>query len=493
MSTPFTGGQGAIFVQVNGPNTQPVWLGCHQMGDVERPRGDVEPIYCPDPAAPNTYQTKGAIQGAAGSTTFSIETDVTDELDYLENLNCPIPVYVNMVKASRMDLFTNADRTFILPGSRITSEGLSGLTARTPDDNARSTQSYDFSAESLFRFIALELSKQTTTETENLNDISFCNSASCRTDEDPAQLSCQTGFIACDAASGVTANILTTTNGSTWAATSADPFAADEHAIAVECFETARDTTRVVVARGSTDASNPPEIAYSDDSGATWTAVDVGSDNGEFVQYPHALFARDRNAIWLGTDQGVIYKSEDAAVSWTQVDDGTTLSAEGVNAIHFIDADVGFVVGDANTVARSLDGGASWSAITGPAGATVLNCVYCHDRNRVWVGTAAGTLYYSNNGGTSWSQRSITGSGVGQVKDVKFMNEYIGYLLKDVATPANGGNTMQYTIDGGYTWVSMTTPDNDGLNSAWICDIGKVYAVGEAVSSVGYIMNGVVA
>jgi len=493
MATHFTAGMGALWVQVDGPNTQPVYLGCHQLGDIEEPQGDVELIYCPDPSAPNRFKVVGSVQGAAGSVTASVTTDVTDDLDYLERVLCPFPLYINMIKSGRKDVFTNFDRTFVLTGARITSKGLTALAARTPDDNTRSEQSFDLSGEELLRFVVLEVTRQTVSEVNSLNDITFCNEQACRTDEDPAQASCQTGYIACDPAGGGTANILATTNGSTWTATSADPLGTDEIAMAIECFETGRDAVRILVARGSTDASNPPEVAYSDDAGVTWTSVDVGSDNGEFVQFQHAMYAHDRNSIWLGTDQGVIYKSDDAGLTWTQVDDGTTMGTEGVNAIHFIDADVGFCVGDANAFARSLDGGVSWSAITGPSATDALLCVACLDRNRVWVGNDDGELWYSNDGGTTWAQRSFTGTGVGEVRDIKFMNDHVGYMLKNVATPANGGNNIQYTIDGGYTWTAVTTPENDGLNALWLCDLWNVYAVGEAESSLGFVAKGVVA
>ena len=493
MATHFTAGMGALWVQVDGPNTQPVYLGCHQLGDIEEPQGDVELIYCPDPSAPNRFKVVGSVQGAAGSVTSSLTTDVTDDLDYLERVLCPFPLYVNMIKSGRKDVFTNFDRAFVLTGARITSKGLTALAARTPDDNTRSEQSFDLSGESLLRFVVLELSRQSTSEANGMFDITFCNEQTCRTDEDVAQAACETGYIACAAAGGGTANVMRTVNGSTWAPCAADPFAADEDVIAVECFETGRDAVRVVVARGTTDASNPPEIAYTDDSGATWTAVDVGSDNTEFVQFQHAMYAHDRNAIWLGTDKGVLYKSEDAGLTWTQVDDGTLLGGEGVNSIHFCDADVGFVAGDANAFARSLDGGDSWSAITGPAAGVVLNVVFCLDRNRVWVGTAGGELWYSNNGGTTWAERSFTGTGVGMVNDIKFMNDHVGYLAKNVAVPANGGSTIQYTIDGGYTWTALTTPENDGLNSVWLCDLWNVYCVGAAESATGFIGKGIVA
>lgn len=489
MATHFTAGMGALWAQIDGPNTQPVYLGCHQLGDIEEPQGDVELIYCPDESGPNRFKVVGSVQGAAGSVTTSITTDVTDDLDELERAKCPFPIYVHMVKSGRKDVFTNFDRTFILSNARITSKGLTALAARTPDDNSRSEQSYDLSGEQLMRFMVLDLATQTVSEVNAINDVTFCNEQACRTDEDVAQEACEVGYAACDPAGGATANILRTTNGATWAATSADPFAADEVPIAIECFELGRDSVRVIVGRGSTVAGEGPTIAYSDDGGATWTEVEFVDTtyDAEFITSRHALFALDRYNIWAGSDQGTLFKSTDAGLTWTVLDAGNVMSA--INSIHFVDDEVGWMVGDTNAIARSLDGGSSWSTITGPSAQAAANCnvVFALDRNRAWVGYSDGDLYYTADGGTTWSQRSFSGSGVGEVRDIKFMNEHIGYLIHNGATPANGANYVQYTIDGGYTWTQMTTPDNDGLNVIALCDLWSFYVVGEPVSSLAFI------
>jgi photosystem II stability/assembly factor-like uncharacterized protein len=394
-------------------------------------------------------------------------------------------------------VFTNFDRTFILTNARVTSRGLTALAARTPDDNTRSEQSFDLSGESLLRFVVLTLTQQTITEANAINDITFCNDLTCRTDEDAAQAVCQVGFAACDAGAGVTANVLTTTNGGTWAAAAADPFAADEHVIAVECFELGRDTTRVVVARGVTDASNPPEIAYSDDSGATWTAVDIAGSaaNGQFVASRHALFALDRNNIWAGDDQGAIYYSSDTGLTWTTQDDGTSLGGQ-CNALWFTDEDVGWAVGAANAILRTLDGGTSWATITGPAAQAGVACLalFAFDRNRAWIGYDDGDLYYTEDGGTTWSARSFTGSGVGDVMDIKFLNDHVGYMLTNGATPANGLNYVHYTIDGGYTWTRMDAiTGQNGLNTLFLCDLWTIFFCGEVTDgTIGFIAKGVV-
>jgi len=358
MATHFTAGNGALWAQPDGPNTAPVYLGCHQLGDIDEPRGDVELIYCPDPSAPGRFKVVASFQGSAGAVTTSVTTDVTDELDSLEIARCPITMFVNMVSSGRKDLFSNFDRTFVISNARITSAGLSNLSARTPDDNGRAEMTFDMSGEELLRLREQTISRQSISETTDINDVAFCGEQRCRTELLASRDSCQEGYAACDAVPGSTANVLRTTNGATWTATSADPFSTNEHVISVECFDLDGTNSRVLVARGSTDASNPTEVAYSDDNGATWTNVNVGSTNGEFVQSRHGLFALDRLNLWVVTDGGYIFYSSDGGASWTAQESGA-ITANGYNCIRFIDSEIGYACGDSNVIVRTIDGGIS--------------------------------------------------------------------------------------------------------------------------------------
>lgn len=491
MSHHFVSGEGALWAQRNGPNTVPVYLGCHQLGDVDQPEGDLELIYCPDESGPSRFKTVGSLQGAAGAITTSVTTDVTDELDELERTKCPFTLFVHMSKSGRKDVFTNFDRTYVFVNVRITSRGLTNLTARTPDDNARSEQTFDLSAEELLRLVTPTINRQSISETSSINDITFCNEETCRTDEDPATAVCQTGFAVTDHVVGspaVSANVLVTTNGGTWAATAADPFAVGEDLSGVECFALSRDTTRVIVSRGSAVALDPAATAYSDDSGATWTEVSVGTTNFTTVPTGQSMFAFDRNSIYVGLNNGYIYKSTDAGLSYTAIESGT-IHAGAWNAIMFVDSNVGWAVGAANIVAKTIDGGTSWSAVSGPAaeaGNAALT-VWVLDRNRVWIGYDSGSMYYTLNAGTDWAERAFSGSGVGEVRDVAFLNDSLGFLAVDNASPLGA---IHWTIDGGYTWTALTTPTNAGLNRLYICDQWTMFTCGEAQGGTGFIAKG---
>lgn len=483
----FTGGHGALWAQPYGPNTQPVYLGCHTMGDVDEPQGDVEILYCRAPGAPNSFRAVGSLKGAAGAVTFSITADITDGPDPLERIKCPATIFVNLADSGRMDDFSNWQRQFVLYDAEITSRGLSGLVARTQDDVDRAEQTFDLSARELLRVFGLTVSRQTITETQDIQSVAFCNEFRCASSERPAQDVCELGFATAAAAGGSTANVLVTTNGGQWAATASDPFASDEDAGAVDCVQLGADATRVFVGRLTTDAGNAAEIAYSDDNGANWTTVDVGAVNGQYIT---ELFALDRNNIWAVTDDGYIYFSSDAGLSWA-VQSAGVLTSGAINDIAFTDTDVGWVGGDTNIIGRTVDGGDTWSLISGP-GAEAANdvlTVEAIDRNRAWVGYSSGKLYYTENGGANWYERSFSGAGTGTVNDIKFLNVTYGFMVR---TDGSNVGHLYRTTDGGFTWTEITTPTNAGLSNVVICDAWTVFASGPVQGGTGFIAKATV-
>ena len=487
MAEHFLAGEMSIWVQRNGPNTAPVYMGCHAIGDVDRPEGDIELVYCQDESGPNLFKVVNSIQGTPAPSTFTITADLTTEIDELERVRCPFTVFVHASKRGRKDIFDNFDRSTIYTNVRITSRGRSGLVARDPEDQGRSERTYDVSAESELDVVEPTITRQTISETQSINDITFCNDFACRTPSDPAMDSCQVGFAVADSSGYAAANVLYTSNGGTWEATT-DPFGIGENPIAIECFPFGRDTTRVIVANGSTSGA-PAEIAYSDDNGATWTAVNVSAGNTVF-NGAHALFARNQYHIWAALANGYIYHSDDAGVSWEAQESGV-LAATGWNAIHFADDEVGYVGGVDNEIARTIDGGTTWSAITGPAAqaGAAVTVVYTIDRNRAWVGYDDGQLFYTFDAGANWSERAFPGSGVGQVRDIKFFNESLGFMVVNNASPVG---TALWTINGGYTWSRLDANTNSGYNSIYVCDEWNFFIAGEANGGLGYIAKVIV-
>jgi len=495
MTQPLKGSQGALWVQPDGPNTQPRYLGCHGLDAVTIPFGDVEALYCPDPGRSGAFLVSGMVKGAPGLPSTSIEEAVDKVATWIEKASrkgCPMSIFAHKITCQRRDNFAGYDRSLVLSGALITQRATAGWLARTPDGDGETTQTFDISAMAAFDIFQLASARVSGyTGTEDVNDITFCNDRKCADDCGPAEDVCDIGVAVEDAAgasAGMFANVyITEDGGATWDAAAATPFVGSEDISAVVCFRVGRNTTRIIVARGTADAGNPAEIAYSDDLGATWTNVDVGATNGQYVPDADALFALDPWHIWLTTQDGYIYYSGDGGLTWTAQEEGV-ISVAAWNAIRFVDASVGYVAGAGNEAAKTEDGGDSWTALVLPVAqaAQIVNALEVVTKTRAFIGYNDGTLWYTEDGGATWAERGIITATLTNIDSIDFVSELVGYLVGDKAGPLG---VLMRTIDGGYTWEDITMSTNVGLTSVFGCDENLVFAVGPVSGATGFVVK----
>lgn len=482
-------GQGALFLQPGGPGTPLYYLGCHSLGDVDAPKGDLTLRYCPDPSAPNKWKVVSSWRGAPGPVTTSLEVDITETADWLEKVNCPANLYVLQNSCGRMDNPLNYARGFLFSNSQITNEGLTGLVAKDPDSQDQAVMTFDISAEELFRVFEFDVATQGIGETEDLTDIAFGGRSQCSGPCGANQELCDFGVVVGKSAAGSPSNLatpwITTDGGDNWAASATQPFASSEDISSVVVFDMDKDTRRIMVARGTTDAGNPAEIAYSDDSGATWTNVNVGSTNGQYVLGPNGLIALDRYHLWLVTTGGYIYFSSDGGATWITQDAGLVTS-NNLYAVDFIDDNTGFAVGVSDTILYTLDGGANWTTASATGSGDDILSVAVHDRYVVWVSTSGGEMWRTSNGGTTWTEYTgFSGTGTGSIPAQSWFNQSIGAFIHNTAAPVG---SLHFTIDGGQNWRSVPLPgSNVGLTSVFICDPQTLYVTGNAVGGSGLI------
>ena len=474
-------GQSSIWIQPDGPNTLPEYLGCHSVGDIAIPKGDETLLYCPDPAQAGLYKVKNSFTGEPGAITATIETDLNKTADLLEDIGkCGLPIYIHKVSCGRRDVFTNFDRTFILNPAKVTNESLGNLVARDPNNEGESTQAFDLSSLELIRAFPLEAARVAISDTDDITGITVCGEERCEGDCGASQQISDYIYLATKAlAASATnvANVLVSIRGATFAAVAADPFAGGEDIQGIVCLRIARDTIRILVARGTTDAGGAAEIAYSDDNGATWTAVDVGVIVGEYVSNGHALFALDRYHIWMGTDGGNIYFSNDGGLTWT-LQEAAAISATAVIGISFTSPDIGFAGYTGGEVAKTTDGsqtGASWSAVTSTAVAGMLD-IHAISPFFIWV-VGTGGMYYSHDAGVTWATRNTL-----VISSIDFLNE-----LEGIATVQASSGLIYHTIDGGFDWTPLTAITNTGWLDAVIINSKLAYAVGLITGGTGML------
>ena len=488
MAEYFNASQGAIWVQPDGPNTQPYYLGCHDMGDITAPEGDITKRYCPDPSGAGKWTVAMTSQGLPGDVTASITTYVANVQDYLQQLRCPTGIYIHQAECGRKDVFSNYDAGTLLRNARITSRSKTGMAAREGAD--ASEMSFDLSADPpLAEYWALRMSLLTTTGDADAKSIAiggeeFCSGA-CGATEEPCD---ELGVGLAASTTTLTADVLYTADaGATWAAMATDPFAAGEDVGSIVAVQYGRGVTRYIAARGTTDGANPAEVAYTDNLGAAWTAANVGATNGEFVQWGRGLFAIDLYNIWMGTDQGNIYYSSDGGANWAL----QTTAGDAINAINFLDSELGLAVGDTNEIQLTTNGGTSWTSITGDATKNADNVLCCdvRDRYRWQIGYNDGELWYTIDGGATWAQRTLPApagaTAVNAINAMDYIDDYFGALAVKytVSGPAVWG-AIYRTVNGGYSWEIYTTlaaydTGAVGMADVVMCNENDIYGVGD--------------
>lgn len=485
-NTPVYAGGWAVFAQPDGPGTLPIYLGCHDLDDIEKDEGDITLTYCPDPERINKWQVTGSFRGEPSPATTTITAVVTRSKDILATVaqkGCGIPIYVVQAGCGKRNLFTNWEsQAYALYPAIITSRGLSNVGKKNQSDQGESMRPFGISADDLLEFYRPQLGRQNIAETVAIRDIVFCNQVQCAGECGDAKAACEDGAFVTESTSGSpsgTGDVWFRTGGGAWAAGSADPFTTSEDIASIVCVQVDSETTRYIVARGSTDAGNPAEIAYTDDGGTTWTQVDVGSTNGQYALGPDSLFAMDFNHIWLVTSTGGIYFSDNGGVTWESQSSGV---AGNLWAIDMVSGSAGYVVGAADVVLKTTDGGSSWTATTATGGGVINQTVDALSSDRVWVGTSGGSAYMSDDGGDTWDTRY---SGGGSIPDIQFVNDLEGWMIHNTAAPVG---TLLRTVNGGFNWETVTGGGtNAGLNSLYACGFDSAWVGGEVQGGTAYL------
>lgn len=475
---------GALWIQPYGPNTKPEYLGCHDLGDVTEAEGSIELLRCIQPDG--KWKTVGATQAPPDPISLSIDSLTFHTRDWLEKIKCEFTTYFLFRRGGEANVFDTFTRANIVKNCRVTSRTDKGIVNHEEDQ--ASMQSRDIEGfPPIIRTGTIELVRQTTNETQDLNDV-FTYSP----------LDCENGILPGDKAAAAaeasiySANIQITSNaGDDWAAAAADPFGTGKSAKAIRAFPLTETITRLIAVKES-EPGVQGLVAYSDDNGATWTTVNLGgAAAGHGAAKAGALFVLNQAHIWIVSIDGYIFFSEDGGASFEEQTSGDVTTEDGFS-ISFADSNAGMAGFGADVILYTTDGGQNWNetdAVT-DTGDDIVSVAPSGDY--WWVGTSGGQLFYSRNlygvPGGVWTERAITGSGTGEIPSIMFSNELIGYLVKNSAAPVG---TIFVTINGGYSWKPLTTPANAGLNSVTIADDSTIYAVGAVEGGTAVILKGV--
>ena len=200
-------------------------------------------------------------------------------------------------------------------------------------------------------------------------------------------------------------------------------------------------------------------VRRTTNGGTTWT--DANPNPGVISGIVYAIEAIDADNAWCTTSPAAtfIFKTTNGGVNWVQV---FTQTGGFINGISFSDANNGFAEGDPVggrwSLWKTSDAGTTWDSagmylIQAGTEAGWNNSVF-RMGNTLWFGTNNTKVYYSTNGGSTWSSGATTG----------LVNSY-NLHFNNATTGLAGGTAIVKTTDGGVTYASVgTVPGTGNIN-----------------------------
>lgn len=421
-------------------------------------------------------QVLSVVQNPPGdlpSMTITIyERKVLSFLETLIKKQCPINVWRVVVECGILDNPNIWDKKQVWTGGLLTAFNpgdAPDLQFSGEDVTAAGTLSFS----EVVMIVKHGLSALTTTEANRLNFIGGIPDEDCN--------ECGTGFPGADqlliaganAGSGVTANVLVSSNGgSSWAAASADPFAIDQHVTSGAIRQIENAKARYLVGTSTTDAGAPPKIAfadvtYGDELTVSWTTVSLASGaNGEVVT---ALEWLAFDQVYIGAGAGDIYKSTDqggtnpgaAVYTGAAVINGFAISPDG---------DTVYAFGASNLILREQNNSDLFSIRSGPSGGGAFTALAVDARGTILAGNGQ-SLYKNTNGAANSDWELLKNFGSNRVVkhiDVRGNGQVIRVTV-DNTTPGSG--ELHESEDGGVNFRQVTAVPNQGYNDAYWSEI----------------------
>ena len=422
------------------------------VGDISRPdRGGISPINVNDLRTRGLFQRTGITIEAPDipSAAITFKQRFGGIPWYKFRLNCPVNIYESEGLCNDPSDPVNGWSTL-----NILSRGLSSdktYQGRTPFDGSdESLAEVQFSwLGDVYSVGPITLGETAAVDvTTEVVDIVYGSLALC-SDCGPANDGTKWIYALQQTAGGSSAALgkvlYSTDYGATWTASSIT-------GLGIGVLVTAIDIVGqyLVVVAKTENAYYVSQINHATGAPGTWTKVTSGFVS---TKTPNDLFVESANRVYFVADGGYVYVSTDilAGVSVLSAAGATT---NNLTRIHG-NAGTLLAVGASNTSIKSTNRGLTWSAtsasVTGAhsAVAVLTPQTYC-------IGTldTSGKVYYTENGGASWTQITLPGAALTSIPDIVWATAEVGYIS---ATRTGPAAVIFGTVFGGRNWSEAGT------------------------------------
>jgi photosystem II stability/assembly factor-like uncharacterized protein len=494
--TPLKRGNSRVFLIENqaGPTHVPIFLSFGMAGSFEQPLGDVSRIEVPSSNQYGQYSVAGEIPGAVENATLPITYQsqfAISRLWQVSKRRCPYDLQVHFGDCEDPSDFDKGWKLILaMERARSTTFKTDDLGSLISGDEDKVTEEMDASALRAYYIGQMSFAKRAESDvTSAIVAIAVCDKPNCGECGSSSD-GCQVVLSVSDPAGsspGLLPEVIYTADGYTSSNfRMITTFAVGDNPDDATCV----GSYFVVVSADS----GGMHVAVKDDilnAAETWQLITNG-----FVALkgPQAIVSVSSRETWIVGKGGYIYFSS-SPTDGVSVQDAGVATTQDLNDIDAINSRYLVAVGAANAVVYTTNGGDSWSSVTGPAPATVLNTVAMRSASEWWVGSAAGKMYYTLDKGQHWTEKTFNGSGSGSLKRIVWASDTVGFAIHNTGTK---GRILR-TVSGGNSWyvmpesVSEVLPANVQLNALAVCleEVNVLYAGGLATGSAdGVIIKG---
>lgn len=393
--------------------------------------GGIDPIFVPDPRRQGLYKLVGRSitpPDLASATVMMLEKHGSIPRQ-LQKIGCVFNLYEPTGKCKDLSDFTRgwSDYVLVYSGALVTDKDLGTRTAWDTDDVIEDSLSVTLA--DVYPIGSLGFGEEAAVLVDRLVvDVVYGDSLTCG---DCGPYNDGTQWIyAITTSSGAGSPglpselIYSVDGGGVWAEATITGIGATEDALAIEIVG------QYVVVLGL-DAVYVAEINADTGVPGTFTKVSTG-----FVAAgsPNDIYVASAREVFFAGDGGYLYKSTDITAGVTVLSAGdvttdnlTRISGNGSTIV---------AVGLLGATIVSINRGTTFGTATAEPETATLQAITVITDKTWWVGTSGGKLWYTLDGGASWTEKTFSGSGSGAVKDIISFGEDVIFFAHNTSAPA---------------------------------------------------------
>lgn len=364
----------------------------------------------------------------------------------LGDLSCPFNVYLSVGKCEDMSDFLNGWEDFVEIVSYAEATSVDEGDRMAWEDDNQAEDAISLTLESKYAIGALSFANKAAAEiSREVVDAVYGSDVQCG-DCGPADDGTRRIYAVAKSSGagspGLPAELIYSVNGGlSWVQTTITGFGATEDPLAIDV---ASDKLIVIGA----DAYYWATLNAKTGVPGSFTKVTSG-----FVasKTPRDLYVLGPTAVFFVGDGGYVYRSTNLLAGVTVVDAGAA-TTDNLLRIHGDGQNTLVAVGQASSIIKSVNRGTDWATTVAEPSAIVLdNTAVCVQGPEVFfVGTGnSGRVFYTLDGGESWSPVEFNGTGAGWVRDIVFATAEVGYFVHDNNDPTG---YLWSTWNGGADW-----------------------------------------